>query len=178
MNDPRVRLLPAARQDELIVEIIEDETLVYDLRRHRAHYLNPTAALVWRCCREGRSVAEAASLLRAELGVAEADALIWMALDRLERARLLDEAPEFPESRARYARRRVLRMLAAGTAATLLLPLVDSITSPVAAQAGSCLTANQCRNLDQPACTGQPICNQPRRCCEPQGRRNCRPERC
>jgi hypothetical protein len=170
-------VLPAARRDELIVEIMADETLVYDLRRHRAHYLNPTAALVWRCCRERRSVAETEALLRAALGVAEAETLMWMALDRLQRARLLIEPPAFPGPRARYTRRQVMRGLGAGTAATLLLPLVDSILSPVAAQAGSCVTPAQCNALDPPACTGQPICNNPRRCCEPQGGR-CRSVKC
>jgi hypothetical protein len=168
MKNPGVQLLPPAREDKLIVETMADETLVYDLRRHRAHYLNPAAALVWRCCRERRSVAETAALLRAELGVAEADPLVWMALTRLERARLLAESPVLPGPRTRYSRRRVVRALGLGGAAALLVPLVDSIVSPVAAQSGSCITAAQCRALNPPACTGQPICRTgpgPQRCC-------------
>ena len=39
-------LMPRARQDELIVEELQDETLVYDLQRHKARCLNRTAALV------------------------------------------------------------------------------------------------------------------------------------
>ena len=40
-------LMPRARQDELVVEELQDETLVYDLKRHKARCLNRTAALVW-----------------------------------------------------------------------------------------------------------------------------------
>ena len=40
-------LMPRARQDELVVEELQDETLVYDLERHKARCLNRTAALVW-----------------------------------------------------------------------------------------------------------------------------------
>ena len=40
-------LMPRARQDELVVEELPDETLVYDLKRHKARCLNRTAALVW-----------------------------------------------------------------------------------------------------------------------------------
>jgi hypothetical protein len=42
-------LMPRARRDELVVEELDDETLVYDLERHKARCLNHTAALVWRC---------------------------------------------------------------------------------------------------------------------------------
>jgi hypothetical protein len=169
--------LPAARQDELVVETMADETLVYDLRRHRAHYLNPPAALVWRCCRERRSVTETVGLLADELGTPAAEPLVWMALDRLEQARLLTEPPAFPGGRARYGRRQVVRTLGLSAAAALLLPLVDSIVSPVAAQAGSCLTGAQCEALNPPACTGQPICGSPGNCCVVRGNR-CRDRRC
>ena len=33
-------LMPRARQDELVVEELPDETLVYDLKRHKARCLN------------------------------------------------------------------------------------------------------------------------------------------
>ena len=56
-------LMPRARQDELIVEELQDETLVYDLERHKARCLNPAAALVWRHCDGQTSVAEVAALL-------------------------------------------------------------------------------------------------------------------
>jgi hypothetical protein len=169
--------LPAARQDELVVETMADETLVYDLRRHRAHYLNPTAALVWRCCRERRTVTETVGRLADELGTPVAEPVVWMALDRLEQARLLAEPPAFPGGRARYGRRQVIRTLGLSAAAALLLPLVDSIVSPVAAQAGSCLTSAQCEALNPPACTGQPICGNPRNCCVVRGNR-CRDRKC
>lgn len=175
--DRPARGLPQARNDQLVVEAMADETLVYDLRRHKAHYLNPTAALVWRCCRERRSVAETTALLENELRVSEAEPLVWMALDRLERARLLTDLPSFPGPRSRYARRQVIRALGLGAAATLLLPLVDSIVSPVAAQAGSCVTSAQCDALTPPACTGQPICGNRRQCCQARGTR-CRDRRC
>ena len=45
------------------VERLAGETLVYDLRRHRAHCLNPAATLVWRCCDGRTTVASAAARL-------------------------------------------------------------------------------------------------------------------
>ena len=62
--DTTKALMPRARQDELVVEELQDETLVYDLKRHKARCLNHTAALVWRCCDGRTSVAEVAALLQ------------------------------------------------------------------------------------------------------------------
>jgi hypothetical protein len=174
---PRPRSLPRARDNDLVVERMADETLIYDLRRHKAHCLNPTAALVWRCCHERRSVTETVVLLDSGLPPGKAESIVWMALARLEQARLLSEPPAFPQARSRYTRRRVIRTLGLGVAATLLLPLVDSIVSPVAAQAGSCVTEAQCNAMLLLFCTGQRICNRPGECCVRRGLR-CRPRKC
>lgn len=41
---------PKARFENLVIQMIADETLVYDLANHRAHCLNETAAFVWGRC--------------------------------------------------------------------------------------------------------------------------------
>jgi hypothetical protein len=43
-------MLPHARSEGLVIRELPEETLVYDLKRHRAHCLNPTAARVWSYC--------------------------------------------------------------------------------------------------------------------------------
>ena len=45
---------PTARQEQLIVEEVLDETIIYDLRRNRAHSLNRTAARGHAHARRGR----------------------------------------------------------------------------------------------------------------------------
>src|SRR5437764_271711 len=51
---------PAARSEDLVVEELGDELLVYDLTHDRAHSLSATAALVWRSC-DGESTVDALS---------------------------------------------------------------------------------------------------------------------
>ena len=92
-------LMPRARQDELVVEELQDETLVYDLKRHKACCLNRTAALVWGRCDGQTSVAEVAALLKKELEIPADEAVVWMALDRLGRAHLLSEPVTLPADR-------------------------------------------------------------------------------
>ena len=147
MKTARV-LMPSARQDELIVEELEDETLVYDLKRHKARCLNRTAALVWRHCDGRTSVAEVVALLEEQSASPADEAVVWMALDRLDRTHLLSEPVTLPADRAQYSRREMLRTLRRVAGITLLLPVIESIVAPLAAAQGSCVTN----------CSGVPNC--------------------
>jgi hypothetical protein len=122
---------PSARAEGLVVQDLADETLVYDLERHKAHCLNRTAAAVWRLCDGKRDEAALARLLKEELGTAAAEDVVRLALRDLGRARLLQE-PVAADSR--LSRRRLVQRLGQAVA----LPLVVSIVSPTAAQAATC----------------------------------------
>lgn len=142
----RIRpLMPTARMEGLVVEEFADEVLVYDLRRHKAHCLNSTAALVWRRCDGRTTVAEVAGMLQKELRLPAGEAVVWMALDGLARAQLLMAPVTVPESHARRTRRDLIR--AAGIS---FLPVVEGIVAPRAAEAASSTTSTQCRGN----CTG------------------------
>ncbi len=165
---------PHARKEGLLVEELSDETLVYDLERHKAHCLNPTAAFVWRRCDGRTSVGELASLLEDELGIPATEEVVWLALDRLERVHLLQRRAEHRTETPRYSRRQlVTRLGQIGIAA----PMIVSIVSPLAAAAVSCVTSAECQALSPPFCNGQPICNTPGRCCKQQGP-NCKDKKC
>ncbi len=151
-------LMPRARQDELVVEELQDETLVYDLERHKARCLNRTAALVWRHCDGQTSVAEVAALLEEQLATPTDEAVVWMALDRLDRAHLLSEPVTLPAERTRYSRREMLRTLRRAAGISLLLPVIESIVAPLAAAQGSCVTLAQCQGFPKASCGGFPIC--------------------
>src|SRR5690242_4494917 len=99
-------MLPHAREEQLVVQALDGETLVYDLRDHRALCLNRTTALVWRCC-DGRTPLDIiAARLHADLDVPADERLVRLALDRLEKAGLLRERLERREG-ARLSRREV-----------------------------------------------------------------------
>ncbi len=162
-------LMPRARQDELVVEELQDETLVYDLKRHKAHCLNRTSALVWQHCDGRTTVAEVAALLERQLKIPADEAVVWMALDRLGTAHLLTEQVTLPAERARYSRREVLRTLRRAAGISLLLPVVESIVAPRAAAQASCVTVGVCASRPTSACGNEPICGSPGNCCRKQG---------
>ena len=170
---------PIARQEQLIVEEVLDETIIYDLRRNRAHSLNRTAALVWRHCDGRTGVRTLARLLAKELEVPPSEAMVWMALNRLAKARLLDVSPTPPAPSVTYSRRAVMQTLGAVGKVALILPVVHSILTPLAVQAQSCLTAAVCRDLTPPACNGQAVCAPPPgKCCVETSPTKCQPVNC
>ncbi len=79
-----------ARTADLAVQEIPDETLVYDLRRHKAFCLNKTAAFVWRHCDGQTTISEMSRLLGNEMGAPVSEELIWYTFDKLEKAHLLE----------------------------------------------------------------------------------------
>ncbi len=154
-------LMPRARQDELVVEELPDETLVYDLKRHKARCLNRTAALVWLRCDGQTSVAEVAALLEEQLAAPTDEAVVWMALDRLGRAHLLSKPVTLPADKSQYSRREVLRKLRRVAGISLLLPVIESIVAPLAAAQAS--GVQRCSGI--PDCTPCGAPNDARRCC-------------
>lgn len=149
------------REESLLVTRLRDETVVYDLQRHRAHCLNATAALVWSYCDGETSVREMTRRLSADLGVVVREEWVWRALGQLERAHLLEGAVEPPRG-ARLSRRDLLRM---SRVAVGLLPVVASLLAPTPAVAAftckppNCIPSNGCRpGLDTCKCCAPPNC--------------------
>jgi len=135
---------PRARKDDLIIEQVGDETLVYDLRNDRAHCLNPSAALVWELA-DGQTDTEAITEeVREKFGPETDPIIIDYALTRLGRAHLLEA--QAGAARSGLTRRDVVRRL--GRAAAISLPLVTSILAPTAARAQSTIPDATCGQAD------------------------------
>jgi len=141
------KALPAVPKEEYIIQDLPDETLVYDLRRHRAHNLNRAAALVWQHCDGTTTFQEMAALLHRELRLPPDERIVRLALAQLTRARLL-HAPlmETDPAAERPARRKLMQKLGRAGGLALLLPLVESIVSPVPASAESSCLGRECRS--------------------------------
>ena len=138
--------LPQARTDNLVIRELGDETLVYDTARDEAHCLNRTAAFVWKQCDGQTTAMQAARSLRKELDGSVDTDLVWLAVKQLKRFHLIESANEFPA-----VSRRDLVLKYAPLA--LALPVIISISTPTAAQAGSCAGNGQsCATL--PCCPG------------------------
>jgi|SRR5687767_224119 len=162
--------LPRARQASLIVKEVDNETLVYDLETDQAHCLNDTAARVWKSCDGKNSIKDIAAQLTSPDQSAVDENVVWLALDQLEKFKLLDESPAKPAMLAGMTRRQMVARL--GVAAAALPAIVSLVTPHASAQAspppippgGCCVSPNQCisQTCQQeppgaPACTVFPL---------------------
>jgi hypothetical protein len=155
--------IPVARRDDLVVQELRDEVLVYDLSTHKAHCLNKAAALVLKYSDGETSVPALAAVLSRELSVAVDEAFVWIALDELQKHHLLQNKVSRAGRRPGILRRDAMKWALASAAA---LPLVTSIAAPAAAQTVSCVPDNG------PSCPRKPngnndegICTASSECC-------------
>jgi len=157
---------PKARDQDLIVAEVDDELVVYDKSRDRAHHLNPVASLVWRHCDGRTSVSELTALIQASFGATLDESATWLALRQLDRARLLAGPLAVPDRYRGLTRRDALKGVASAGAvavgAAAAVSLVTSLNAPKPAYAASCATLGMPCSVTMPCCVGltcQPIIN-------------------
>ncbi|MGH8067684.1 MAG: PqqD family protein [Candidatus Entotheonellia bacterium] len=148
MNKSTEDFTPLARHEGLVVQKLADEVLVYDLERHLAHCLNPTAAAIWELCDGRTSVVQMVARIHASGQAAVDVETLRYGLRQLAKSRLLEDG--LPEGMG-LSRRQLLRR--AGVVAAIGLPVVASVLAPTAAEAGTCVGLNgNCASL--PCCVG------------------------
>jgi Coenzyme PQQ synthesis protein D (PqqD) len=156
--------LPLARRDQLIVQELPGELLVYDLERHKAYCLNKAAAAVWKHCDGNLAVADMARLLESELKTPVDAEVVLLALQQLDKFHLLKERMTSLNARPGISRRALMQRI--GVAA-LLLPAIISVAVPTAVSAASCLPlgatcaspSDCCSNCCRPVGIGNPVCD-------------------
>lgn len=151
---------PLARTEDLIVEELQDEVLLYDRRSDKVHCLNSAAASVWRLCDGKRTIAEMAKRLPSEgLKSPTDEQVVLITLDRLSRLGLLVEPYKGRAAVPVMTRRRMIRNL--GLSAAAAVPLIMSMAAPTTAQGaygciglgGACSTSSGSRCCPGLTCT-------------------------
>ena len=149
-NDKQV---PVARREGIVVRKIKDEVLIYDTDQDQAHCLSPAAAFVWEHCDGKLTVGEMAEIIQQNnpvLNVREAEAVVWFALDQLDKSKLLELPVPRPE--LSVTRRQIIKSSA--VAALVALPIVSTIIAPTAAQASTCQASGQGCSTSAECCSG------------------------
>jgi hypothetical protein len=124
--------LPRARQDDLLLETVGEELLLYDQNSHTAHCLRPIAACVWRHCNGKRDVTELAELAGAS------EDLVADALQELREKNLLDAEPALVQRTVSgVSRREAIGRIARVGAAAAAGSMIVSATAATPAMASS-----------------------------------------
>jgi hypothetical protein len=129
---------PKTRNDNIVVQEIDKELLIYDLKENKAFCLNETSALIWQLCDGSNSMAEISKFAGKKLNQNISEDLIWLALDEFKKCSLLEESEKFEIDFNGLNRRQIIKKV--GLASMIALPIVSSIVAPTAAHAlsGNC----------------------------------------
>lgn len=128
---------PLSRRDNLVVQEMDNEILIYDLKENRAFCLNETSALIWQLCDGSKSAAEISQQVSRKLKESATEDLVWLALDQLKKEQLIDNSVELDNYFAGMSRREVIKKVGLGT--MVALPVIASLAAPMAVEAQTCI---------------------------------------
>ncbi len=98
---------PKARKENIVIQKIDDETLVYDLNANRAYCLNKTSALVWALCDGNRTATQISDEMSKDLKALVSEELVYLALGQLGKDGLIENGTQ--DYLAGVSRREVIR---------------------------------------------------------------------
>jgi Coenzyme PQQ synthesis protein D (PqqD) len=131
----KIKILPKTRTNNLLVQELESELLIYDLSNNKAFCLNETSALVFQLCDGKRTVLEIADALSVKLKTLVSEDYVRLTLHELNRDGLLENSDEVKAYLNGVNRREIVKKI--GFASMIALPLVSSVIAPSAAMAAS-----------------------------------------
>ncbi len=167
-------ILPQSRLSDIVVQEIENEILIYDLKTNKAFCLNETSAMIWYLCDGKQTVKQISQALSKKQNELFTEDLIWLALDQFKNDNLLESNQKFEINFSGLNRRQVIKKV--GLASMVALPLIASVVAPnsLAAQSGlinqpvfaACSSTSQCASgLNCSQCSLGNNCDGSNRCC-------------
>lgn len=146
---------PISRKDEIVVQELNGEVLIYDLRIDKAFCLNETSGLVWEACDGSKNVSEISRSISRKLNAPAGEDLVWLALDQLKKEKLIANSEEVISNFEGMSRRDVVKKI--GLASVIALPVITSLIAPSAVYAVSCTATCTCNaNGSAGTCTATP----------------------
>lgn len=135
-------IAPKARKENLVVQELDGEVLIYDLDKNKAFCLNETSTLVWQLCDGNKSVSEISETISRKFDLPANEDLVWLALDQLKKEKLIANGEEVVSGFAGMSRREVIKKVGFGT--MIALPFVSSLVAPTAISAQSTACTGMC----------------------------------
>jgi Coenzyme PQQ synthesis protein D (PqqD) len=125
MSPPNEMKPKSLSRDQLVVEDLGAELMIYDQKRNRAFCLNQKAAFIWQRCDGKTTVGELAAKLAHSSGEAIDEKVVHFALQSLFQDGLLEPSSFEPVVPLGMTRRQVMQKI--GVRAAIALPLVTTL---------------------------------------------------
>ncbi len=152
-----MKLKPATRKTDIVVQEFEQEVLIYDLNINKAFCLNESAAVIWQMCDGTKTIYEISRESGKKLNSEISEEFVMLAVEQFKKDKLIaGESANFFEG---ITRREVIRKV--GFASAVALPIVSSLIAPISANASStvCMCSNPGQCLTQTSCPSTVNCN-------------------
>ena len=130
---------PKSKKNNIVVQNLDTETLVYDLNINKAFCLNETSAMVWQLCDGTKSISEIADLMSKNLKMLVSEDFVWLAISNLQKEKFIEIESNQPFFDGK-SRREVIKKI--GFASMIALPVVASVIAPSAIDAQSGCRSN------------------------------------
>lgn len=164
---------PESRTQDIVVQKLEDEVLVYDLLKNKAFCLNETSAIIWQLCDGKKNTKEIADEASKKLNSKVSDEMVGLALEQLNKDELLENNQYSFNYLNGLSRREAIRKI--GFTSLVALPIISSLVAPNALHAASgcpdpdnnmnasangcpCIGANDCTSTCCGTVSGPRIC--------------------
>ena len=134
--------IPKTRQEDIVVQELEKELLIYDFRIDKAFCLNETSALIWQACDGTKSVSEISREVGEKVNSPVSENLVWLALDQLSENDLLNDSQPVVSTFEGLSRREIIKKV--GLTSMVALPLISSLIAPTAAMGQSVVCGQAC----------------------------------
>ncbi len=121
--------LPQIRNQNIVIQEIGGEIMIYDLEINKAYCLNETSAIVYQNCDGKTDFAD----LNGKYNFP--NEIIYLALDQLQKENLLEKNAEFLSPFNGLSRREVVKKVGLGS--MIALPVIASVVAPSAINAAS-----------------------------------------
>lgn len=157
---------PLARKADIVVQELNEETLVYDLVTNKALALNKTSSMVWQYCDGTKTIKDIADLLSIKFKTIITNDFVWMSLEQLKKENLIEIGSLQFTPFEGLSRREMVRKI--GVASIVALPIISSLIAPKGVHAASCAF-----NLQATGCTADFQCCSPATTCTTGGTRRC-----
>lgn len=135
---------PKSRQENLVLQELDNEIIIYNLSNNKAFCLNETSALIWQLCNGERNISQISQLAQQKTKTEVNEDLVWFAIEQLKKEKLISSEVDTPQQFIGKSRREIIKKIGLGT--MIALPVVASLVAPTAIQAA------------QSACISDPTC--------------------
>lgn len=136
MISPKEAKPKSLKRDQLIVEELGTELMIYDQQRNQAFCLNQKAAFVWQHCDGQMTVAAIAAKMEETLGEPIDEKVVEFALQSLAQDGLLEPATIPTLIPAGMTRREIMQKIGVRTAVALPLVTALLVATPKAHASG------------------------------------------